>query len=281
MTIGIGVLCSTTDRSEIIPDAIVLISDTMGSSETDSTGELHKMAFDPAHRIFAVVAGRVEIAAELFPLIRAQFATIPQGNRLHGSIWRALTMAVANHRNEHFSCDVVMTQFAIGGQILAQEHERMMEAYRAYDTGYQMLLGTFDDDGRALLYYIGRLDGDTALVHLMEFPGYFAVGTGGYNANMWFNFRRQRLGHSIRRSALHAFEASRMASSAPTVNNDIEVAIALKDRAYYFSRAIEAPSDCPISLNELVALAEQYGPKSTEALGLPTQSASQTSAGQP
>jgi hypothetical protein len=142
-----------------------------------------------------------------------------------------------------------------------------MEAWRNYDVSAQLLVGTFDDHGLGLLYFIGKMDGSAALVHLVEFPGTFAIGTGGYNATVWLNYRRQVLGMSIRQSALHAYEASRIASSAPTVNRDIEVLVATAKGGFHFSRESPNPQGCPVSLPWLVSMARRYGPRKTDPLG--------------
>jgi hypothetical protein len=39
----------------------------MGSTDTDSSGELHKMNFFPDEKVYAVYGGRLERAADLFP----------------------------------------------------------------------------------------------------------------------------------------------------------------------------------------------------------------------
>jgi hypothetical protein len=267
MTIGIGVLCSTAAaHHEPRPDALVMIADTMGSTEYDSTGELHKMLYDPNNRMYSVFSGKPVIASEMTALIREEFSKI-QAPRLHGSIWRALNVAVQHHRSDHFNWDVLFTRFSFNGQVLVDEKENLLADWRNYDVGAQLLLGTFDDDGRALLYYIGQVEGSLALVHLVEFPGHNALGAGCYNASVWLNYRRQNLGLSIRQSALHTFEAGLMAASAPTVNNDFEMLIAMSRGSFYLSKEHPCMDGCPISLAELTSLAKKYGPRRTDALG--------------
>src|SRR5579859_1084146 len=69
MTIGIGVLCSTKPKPHAPrPDALVIVADTMGSTETDSIEELHKLYFDDAARVHITCAGHVEMASELVPM---------------------------------------------------------------------------------------------------------------------------------------------------------------------------------------------------------------------
>lgn len=268
MTIGIGVLCSTRPRPYVIrPDALVMISDTMGSTETDSTDALHKMYFVPEEKLYAVCTDRLEMGAELFPLIREELRTLK--SRTHGSIWRALNAAVHKHRSDHFQCDVIMTKYAIGGQILSDQQEAMVREWAEFDAGVQMLLGAFDEEGFARLYCIARFDGSSALVHPIAFPGFCCIGTGSYNANVWLNYRHQHLGLNIKQSALHVYESSLMASSAPTVNDDVEMLIATKEHSYYCARQVSTP-DCELSLKELARIAKKYGPKSTDDLGFPS-----------
>ena len=279
MSIGIGVLCCTQPNPpNLAPDAMVMISDTMGSTDTDSLGELHKMLFDPEHKLFSVCAGRVEMAAELFPLVKGEIGQIA-GPRSHGSIWRALNTAVTRHRRERFMWDVVNVKYAVfnEGQIATTEHQRLMMEWRKYDTGMQALVGVFDDEGMALLYFLGELSGQEGLVHLMEFPGYFTVGSGSYNANGWLNYRGQTLGMSVAQSALHAYESSVMAASAPTVNTDIEVLIATAKDQFHLSGRNPSNPGCPISISWLRSMAKRYGARRTDALGFRGQPSSPTS----
>jgi len=70
MTIGIGMLCSTKPKPHAPrPDAIVMLSDTMGSTETDSTDQLYKMLIDDKHLLFGVCADRLERCADLWPVL--------------------------------------------------------------------------------------------------------------------------------------------------------------------------------------------------------------------
>jgi hypothetical protein len=71
MTIGIGVLCSTTGKGS---DALVLISDSMGSTETDSTSALSKMFTHGS--IHAVAAGSLSVAAEMFHTIAGELGPV-------------------------------------------------------------------------------------------------------------------------------------------------------------------------------------------------------------
>src|SRR5438132_9860970 len=101
MTIGIGVLCSTRPKPhEPRPDAIVMIADTMGSTETDSTDDLHKMYVYPEERLVGVCAGHLEMAADLITCIQKEFKELQ--TRTHGQYMTALNKAVYGHRVQHF-----------------------------------------------------------------------------------------------------------------------------------------------------------------------------------
>ena len=144
----------------------------------------------------------------------------------------------------------------------------------------QRMNGTFDEKGKAMLYYVGKLEGSSALVHPVVFPGCQAIGSGAYNALMWLNYRHQRLNLSMRQSALHAYEASRMAASAPAVNDDPDILIATAKESFWFSRKVPALPEYPITLEELNLLAKKYGPRNTDALGFSKSSDLQKSESQ-
>jgi hypothetical protein len=119
----------------------------------------------------------------------------------------------------------------------------------------------------ALLYFIGSVQDTAGLVHLQEYPGFGCIGTGYSNAWMWLNYRGQNLAMSIRRSALHAYEASRMASNAPTVNDRCDGVVASTIGSYRFSEMKDAPANACISLAELKRLVKRFGPKNTGDIG--------------
>lgn len=291
MTIGIGVLCSThpkplnpSQNDPPRPDAIIMFSDTMGSSEIGSTDQLHKMYFEPQDRLYAVCADKMEMTGEIFGGIKEALRRIP-GTRTHIAIWEAITAAVLEHRRKHFRLDVLNPSYSFGGAdfIPPEMISDVTNKWGKYDVGAQLLVGTFDDIGQALLYFVGQYEDEPALVHIAEFPGYQTIGTGGPNAELWLDYRQQTLSMNIRQSALHAYEARLMASKAPTVNSTMEMLIgtaAVRD-SFHLLGDRPMPSGYPISLEELKDLARKYGPKSTDDLGFSTPSTPQTSAGQP
>jgi len=269
MTIGIGVLGSTKPRPHVPrPDGLVMISDTMGSTPYDSTDELHKMLINDEARLYAVCAGRLEKSADLWPMIVREFSGLTVRN--HGGFLQKLNKAVIDHRAQHFQYDIIGPRhMVVPGQIDDRQHESMMQDFQQYDIGASMLVGTFDDQGQSFLYYIGPLYGVSGFVHLFEFPGHYAIGTGAYNAEMWLNYRQQVLGLSVKQSAYHAYEAKRMAARAPTVNDDIEILIAVPNQSFHLTRQEPEKSGCPISLTEMEELFKKYETPKTAGLGHP------------
>src|ERR1019366_6224864 len=108
----------------------------------------------------------------------------------------------------------------------------VLKEFQTYQVGAQLIIGTFDDNGMAHMFYLEWMGDSSALVHPVLFPGYQTVGTGHYNATMWLNYRGQRLNFNIKRSALHAYEAAKMAAATPTVNENIDVVIATAIEEY-------------------------------------------------
>jgi hypothetical protein len=267
MTIGIGVLCSTEGSTGKKSDALALISDTMGSTETDST-ILGKMFIEAERNLYAVCAGNAVTAAEIFHTISSALGTLTV--RHHGSIWRTLSESVNGVRSEKFLWDVIHTQHIVGnsivGRLVADDPANILASWRTYDVGAQLLVGTFDDEGQALLYYLGAYEGRAGLVHLEAFPGHCCIGAGFTNASAWLNHRGQRLDFGVKRSLYHAFEASRMAASAPSVNEDVEILIATKDAHGYFSPRRSEPGPFDISIPELEKMYRKHGPQSTERI---------------
>ncbi len=265
MTIGIGVLCSTKPRPSLIrPDTIILVADTMGSTETDSTPELHKLYVEDG--LYVVCAGRVEMASEVVSMFQEELKKIPV--RAHGNIWEALNRAVHEHRMSHFQWDVVAARHMFTpGAIFEKEHEKIMEEWQNYDVGLQMLVGTFHHSGMALLYYVGPVYERAGWVHFDQFPGFATIGSGSQNANFWLNFRHQQLGLNPKQSAYHAYEAKVMAAKAPTVNNNLEMVIATADQHYLLTEERPEVENCQFSLTELKSMFSKYGPRDTNKLG--------------
>jgi hypothetical protein len=257
----------------------VLIADTMGSTDYDSTDDLHKMYVFPKERLYAVCAGNVEMCGEIIHTVQKEFREL-NGVRNHGSCVALINKAVHGHRSQHFQLDVLLPRhLPLPDPTMPQWHHQAIEReWQEYDTNANLLIGTFDDDGRALLYFVGQTlgaDGEIApgLVHPCFFPGFRSIGIGSRNANFWLKYRRQAMGNSVKQSAYHAYEAKVMAANAPTVNDSTEVLIAMGGQEpFYFSETLEAPKGSPVSLSELKSMFLKYGPQETRKdLGHPKQ----------
>lgn len=275
MTIGIGVLCCTKPKipqfrtgqeEEIRPDALVMIADTMGSTAYDSTGDLHKMFVYPKEQLYGSCAGSVEMCGEIIYAVKSAFGELT-GPRTHGTILTLLNNIVNGHRAQHFQMDVLQPNFlpVSGTQTAPQwQHDKIEKAYREYDVNAHLLVGTFDERGQALLYFVGETQDQPGLVHPRFFPGFHCIGLGARNANFWLRYRGQALGLSPKQSVYHAYEAKVMAANAPTVNDSTEVVmVSSGQEPFYFSEKIEAPKDSPVSLSELESMFRKYGAQDT------------------
>jgi hypothetical protein len=238
----------------------------MGSTETDSTSELHKIAIEPNERLFMACAGDVALCSDVGSLIKQNVGKLPE--RSHGHIWEAINKAVHEALMARFHWDVLVPKYVFTpGTIFESQRENLTADWQQYNPDLEMLIGTFHETGIALLYRIGRFYGSFAWVHACQYPGHMTIGTGGPNAEFWLNFRNQQLGNNPMQSAYHAFEAKRMAASAPTVNKNIDLVMAFADRHYILSDEKPEVEGCPFSLAELVAMYPKYGPQSTYGLG--------------
>lgn len=80
-------------------------------------------------------------------------------------------------------------------------------------------------------------------------------------------YRGQNLSLSIRQSAYHAYEAKIMAARAPTVNQTVEMIVALPGKTYHLTKEKPRIEGCPVSLTELQEMFARYGPQDTRGLG--------------
>jgi hypothetical protein len=280
MTIGIGVLCSSKPKPHTPrPDALVLMADTMGSTETDSTSELYKMWIDDDLRIYAVGAGTLEYGGELISILGGQIKEINTSGQpmTHGRFVKAINSSFHILRSQHFQLDVMPQMFLstpAGPARLAGEEE-VFKAWKRHTLDIQMLIATLDHEGQAYLYSVVEYHDEHGQslpkkVYLCEFPGYATIGTGADNANFWLNYRRQVLGRSVKQSVYHAYEAKLMAAQAPSVNDQIEIAIVVPgSKSFHLTKDTPMADGCPVSLGELQRLFKKYGPQKTEVLGHP------------
>ena len=278
MTIGIGVLCSSQPRPhKIRPDGLILMADTMGSTDVDSTSELHKLGIEEDQKLYMACAGDVAICNDVGSVIKSHIAEIPR--RTHGYLLEAINKGVHESLMGRFKWDVLNPKYIFSpGIIFEGQREPVTEEWQNYRPNFEMLVGTFHENGLALLYLVRRYDEGYGWVHLCQFPGHMAIGSGSYKAEYWLNFRSQQLGRNPKQSAYHAYEAKIMAESAPTVNKNTEIVVAFADRYYRLTNEFPEQEGCPFSLPELKALYPKYGPQNTDDLGHVKKSSSQKSA---
>lgn len=268
VTIGIGVLCCTAipvPGSGKFPDTLIMVADTMGSNDYDSTDELRKIFTIPDVKLYAVSSGKMETAGEIVAAVAERLPLLPA--RTHGTVWKLLNEVVNGHRAERFRFDVIAPRYEmLPGKVQVQDHANVIREYQEYNVGVDLIFGTFDDNGKALLFEAGKAEESAALVRPVAFPGYYAVGSGSWLALSWLNYRGQRLGFTTRRSALHAYEAARMASATPTVNDKADVVIATASSVFILPHDQPPTPNSPLTLQDLKKLAGRYGPRGTKAL---------------
>jgi hypothetical protein len=139
VTIGIGVLASTQPKPHLPrPDAIVMIADTMGSTDTDSTNELYKMWINDDLRLYAVGAGTLEYGGELFSILERHLQEINKSGQpmTHARIMTAITESFHILRSQHFQLDVIPQMFLStpAGHVRLAKEEEVFKAWKKYYT---------------------------------------------------------------------------------------------------------------------------------------------------
>lgn len=240
----------------------------MGSTETDSTEQLHKLVIE--ENLYMACAGDMALCSDVGSIIKQNLGAVPK--RTHGNIWGALNKAVHETLTARFQWDVLVPKYMFAqGMVFENQRENITEEWQRYNPNLEMLIGTFHESGVALLYLISRNYNGSAWVHACQYPGHVSIGTGAYNATFWLNFRGQQLGLSPKQSAYHAYEAKGMAATAPTVNTNVDMVIASADRHYLLASDNPAPTGSPVSLDELRTMYKKYGPQNTDDLGHKTK----------
>jgi hypothetical protein len=215
-------------------------------------------------------AGNLEYCGEFVSIIENELrdGIKAEGKPTHSVIGTALNKSFHILRSQHFQWDIVpnITIYKVGTLI---PPEKLAEEWQRFSLNFQMVLATFDFTGQALLYLIGQFwDQNGHLipktVHLSEFPGCRAIGSGGENADFWLHYRRQSLSLSVKQSIYHAYEARRMAARAPTVNDSVEVAIVLPgQKSCHLTEDTRVIDGCPVSLSQLEEMFKKFGPQNT------------------
>jgi len=137
----------------------------------------------------------------------------------------------------------------------------LVEAWQKYDVGIHVLLGTFTDDGKALLYLVAQMESFDQQLHRVF--GDAVIGEAGYGASFWLRFRQQASGLSTQQSAYHAYEAARLAGGSSS-NSTLEMIVATTTKAFHLTHKHPEVKESPVSLRELERMLERYGPHSTE-----------------
>lgn len=266
MTIGIGVLASEGEGMK--PNQLVLIADTQGSfGEVYSMNRLHKIFLAPEIRAYAVGADQMDRAAELFEVIKDMSKVIEGGTERYGSTLETIGAAADLYKRVRFKLDV-LPRFARIPQSLPDMFTdtdltpSLLEEWRKYDFGCQMLVGAFNKNGQAVLVSI---DG-TGEIENLTFPGFAAVGSGFHNAMFWLSYRNHNLGFPVRRAAYHAYEAKIMAESSAYVNEKLDILLASAQKWAFVSDSTPTKGEPPITISELREMFLKYGPKETESL---------------
>src|SRR5881392_2675542 len=110
----------------------------MGSTETDSTDALHKMWLDDDLQLYAVGAGVMEYAGELFDTAANAVKNVTK--RTHGEISAALNQAYQVIRAQHFQWDVVWSKLQIPGITQLADVETMRKEWENFHINVHMLM---------------------------------------------------------------------------------------------------------------------------------------------
>src|SRR5271166_1998928 len=253
MTIGIGVLAtSETGRSSgVIPDHIVLVSDTMGSfGDEYSHPRLHKRFDLPDNKAYVVAAGSIDRASELVPIIDRRLALVPPGERSYGDILNAVAMACFTYKMDRFIREV---------------HPRHGIPPTLYDP-----LKASKEAIDLLEPEWAKFEIETDLiVGAFSHTGFSAIGSGAGNAMYWLAHRGHTLGMKPLRALYHAYEAKMMAEDAPNVNDEIDILVARADANWSctsHATAAELKWIPEFPLGSLKELLKKYGTRPTDDL---------------
>jgi len=264
VTLGVGALCSTTDKPHLPhPNAIVLLSHVSGSTCTDSRGELHTIYSYPEEKLFGVCVGRIEMAADLFPAIQREFKQLKAKN--FETYTEALNNVVCSHRVHHFRFDVLPNFTVVHGDIPQDHPRKVTEAWQQYDVGVHLIVGAFGDNGHVHLFVVARIERLNGWVHPAIFPGFAAIGLGAHSADFWLHYRRQVWSHGLKQSAYHAYEAAHLIERTQNVAGRMEMMIATNNKCFHLTVENPRPAGCPVSLLDLEAMTRKCGPRDTNA----------------
>ncbi len=269
MTIGIGVIGTTSTRG----DTLILVSDTLGTvGDTSSTGRCHKMFLNPNDGVYIVAAGCMNRASELVPRIVAEIHNSP--SRKSDAIYHAIHGAIFGYHKWRAAHEVTPKYNICDFEDKEQAYGLIRDECWRLNLGCDLIVGAFDDDGRALLfetYGVAHTDkGDSPstleYVNNATLPGAIAIGSGRDGAAFWLDYREQTLSYSAERSAYHAYEAKRMAENSVQVNEKIEMLIATSLEHHWIRD--EHPASGRWSLDAMSKSFAKYGPVDTATVNL-------------
>jgi len=265
MTIGVGVLAS--ESAALRPDHLILMADTKGSfGDAFSMNQLHKLFIAPEFDLYATAADSMDRAAELFKVV-SLFMRDLQGVTGYGRLFQAVHAAADTYKRMRFKYDL-LPKYAYPPPVLPDDFDEsvlgpsLLKEWQEFDFRCQMLVGSFDLEGKPYLFHIEG----TGEVTNFTFPGFAAVGSGQNQAMFWLSYRHHNLGFPVKRAAYHAFEAKLMAESSPFVNEQIDLVIAKKEKHWVITRNDPEPESAPVTIAELRELFLAYGPKETDDL---------------
>ena len=233
------------------------------------------MFIQPEQGLYAVSADDIGKASELLAGIYQQWAPYPPQGRGYNLIRLGMQRAAYEYKLYQF-VTLVLPQYPIdpkGDWKTEAEKmgltEKLFEDWRETRTGCELIVGTwglYDRQERfmAHLHHIA----ESGEVTPLSSSGFHAIGSGADNALFWLSYREQSTGMSVKRSALHVYEAKLMAEHSPHVGrDDIEMLIVTPGQWYQLTHKRRTVDGCPVSIDELEELHRKFGPSSTESLG--------------
>jgi hypothetical protein len=275
MTIGIGVLATTTDgrKAGIVPDSVVLVADTMGSfDDADSHARLHKVITLPNVGLYASIAGDVSHGAQLLPCIAGFIEEIPKQERTFGRIQAAIAEGCFQYKHHLFTLSelprlrLAPHTFSPNQKLDPNLNALVQGEWEKFDIGCDLVVAVFDKDQRAYLFCV---NGQQHEVQNVSFPGFCAVGTGAESAMFWLSRRQHTLGFSLIRAAYHAYEAKIMAEGSAHVNEHMDILVA-NGSEYWLCTShakLSLEKEHPqITIKAMRDLYKKYGPRDTSKL---------------
>ena len=274
MTVGVGVLATSREGRErgLLPDHIILVSDTMGSYGNEfAHPRLHKRFDLPEHKTFILAADQVDRAAELVPMIEARLSQFPPDSRTYGETKQAICEACFFYKMELFKQSVLprlrVPPEAFDPREATSEFQAVIQQeWELFGIGCDLLIGTFDHKGQAALTVVNGAEGTASS---WNFPGFTAIGSGGPNALFWLSHRGHTLGMTPLRALYHAYEAKVMAEDAPNVNDKTDVLVANAENNWSCSSHVSLADKAKVPefpIDSLETLFDKYKPSDTSEL---------------